>query len=94
MTTEHRAQGKKGLRFKVLHPHMPQCVALRETRKGVWGTPWAYLKASQYRDWAGRLQVMKIGRGRRWWLIGCNCVGCPAEIAVDETSILECLPHD
>lgn len=86
------------LKFKVLKPHREMCRALAlvhfRDRSMRWPTPWAYLKEAQYRDSIGRLQRKNIGRGRRWWLVGCNCADCDAEIAVEESSILECLPHE
>jgi len=92
-TKDQRAPSRS-LRFKILREHAPGCVAVEMTRKRFWTTPWAYLREAQYRDSAGRLQTKKIGRGRRWWLIGCNHHGCPAEVAVDELTILEGLPGD
>ena len=93
-TKDHRAAPSSSLRFKILREHVPDCAAVEMTRKRVWTTPWAYLREVQYRDSAGRLQSKNIGRGRRWWVIGCNHHGCPAEIAVDELTILEGLPRD
>ncbi len=80
------------LHFKVLKPHIKDCSALANAKRGVWSTSWAFLKQLEYRDAAGRLR--KDMAGQRWWRIGCNHIGCEAEIAVSETSILEALPHE
>jgi hypothetical protein len=83
---------KKKLRHRILRGHNKGCVALAETKRRVWGTPWAYLRAVEYRDSVGRLR--KDMSGSRWWRIGCNHIGCKAEIAVCERDILEHLPHE
>lgn len=97
MTNPTGGRRAKRLKFKVLRPHRPHCRALALTQMRDktmrWPTPWAYLKEAQYRDSAGRLQQKNRSRGRRWWLIGCNCTDCDAEIVIEESSILECLPH-
>lgn len=73
----------------LLAGHKPDCYALKNSRTRFWGTPWAFLKEVEYRDTIGRRT--KQG-GTRWWRAGCNCIGCPAEVIVNETAILETLP--
>lgn len=92
--SELPSSDRRSLRFKILRDHQKGCGAVDQVRKRHWGTPWAFLKEVQYRDGAGRLQTKNKWRGRRWWLIGCNSIGCRAEIVVEETSILEGLPRD
>ncbi len=83
---------KKRLRFKVLRGHSRDCYAIKNVRRGFWSTPWAYVqREADYRDSLGRER--KDG-GRRWVRIGCNCTECPGLIAVEESTLLEMLPHE
>lgn len=91
----HPTPEKKGrrLKYRILKPHRPSCRAmmLTELRDPAmrWPTPWAYLDHVDYRDALGR----RHRYGTRWWVIACNCSDCNARIAVNESSILEALPH-
>lgn len=83
---------QKRLNFKVLRSHSRDCYAIKNVRNQSWSTPWAYVqREADYRDSLGRLRK---GGGRRWIRIGCNCTNCAALIVVEESTLLEMLPHE
>lgn len=76
------------LKYKVLISHKRGCTAMRATLRGDWTTPWAYFEWREHRDTLGR----RTRHGAPWWRARCNDMDCPAEIAINETSIFETLP--
>lgn len=76
------------IKSKLLTPHKKDCAAVRAVETDRWKTPWASLETQEKRDAIGRVRESGY---RRWWLVRCNDSDCPAEIVIDETSILESL---
>lgn len=80
----------KRVNWKILKPHRKHCRALYHVAQRTWGTPWSFLQEVEYRDAIGRLSK----HGTRWWRTGCNCVDCPAQMAINETFLLEQCAHN
>jgi hypothetical protein len=81
----------RDIKTRLLVGHSKDCYAIKNVLDGRWQTPWAFFTgAVEWRDSRGR----KVRHGySRWIQVRCNCHECPANMIVNEGTVLECLPH-
>ena len=78
------------IKHKLTIPHNPDCYAIKNVKRGAWDNPWAFITAEyRLRDKNGNRH--KNG-GKRWYVVRCNCTGCPGEVMIEENSLMNAIP--
>lgn len=74
----------------ILTKHRKSCIAVREVRRKVWNTCWAYLDSVLWLSRSAR--KTKHNNYNRFWKVRCNDPCCKATLLIREDVILKMLP--
>ena len=75
---ENTLEGKD-MKFYQLEKHSKHCYAVKTAKTGDWSHPWGVIRQTYV---SGSSNTPKRRGYTQWFTVGCNCVGCPAELAI------------
>jgi hypothetical protein len=78
--------------IKVVGKHRKDCWAIKNRKNGTWPTEWGPIAYGAHGEPVRSTERRYGKRGRmfKYWLVFvCNCVGCPAQLHIEDKFILE-----
>lgn len=77
------------LKAKIIVPHRSDCMAVKETKRGFWSTPWTGIVEERFWGDAIGRKSRKGHLGHIWYVMVCNSTDCNAKKIVNSTAIAE-----